>query len=189
MGITGANDTAARHMLELCGSDLEQAVQLWYTDEDLQRTLSNPAPSTTAPGPSADASQPSRSSRNRAGREDAQGVIHLESDDDDDIQMTEDEAFGRLDDANEVAAAVQIARTAQEEEDAAMAKRLQEELYGGPAADEDGVRAPMARITETLVAPSGAYGGDDDSEAILEQMRRRRPAPCTYSRHVWCRLA
>ncbi|KAK3362362.1 hypothetical protein B0T25DRAFT_4649 [Lasiosphaeria hispida] len=180
MGITGASESAARHMLELCGSDLEQAIQLWFSDEELQRALSNPTPSTTAAaGPSTTASRSalrsSRASRpQRAGREDAQGVIHLEDSDDDDVQMTEDESFGQFDDGDDADEAVAVARTAQEEEDAAMAKRLQEELYGGGPAivDEEGVRAPMARTTETLVAPSGAYV--EDTEAILEQMRRRR---------------
>jgi UBX domain-containing protein 7 len=175
MGITGASDDAARRMLEMCGADIEQAVQLWFADEDLQRTLSTPAAATAqVAGPSTSTSRarsrPNKSSSNRrAGREDAQGVIHLDSDDD--IEMTEDE----FDDGDDTADAVNVARTAQEEEDAAMAKRLQEELYGGGGAaalDDEGVRAPMARTTETLVAPT-AYGGPDE-DAILEQIRRRQ---------------
>lgn len=163
VGITGANRTAAERMLELCSSDLEQAVQLWFADEELQRSLSNAGPSTT--------SAPSRPNRSRIGREDAQGVIHIDSDDD--VPMTEDE----VDDGDEVAG---VARRAQEEEDAAMAKRLQEELYSGQNADDSGVRAPMARTTETLVAP--VYGDDDDDghAAILEQMRRRQQARGEY---------
>ncbi len=76
---------------------------------------------------------------------------------------------------DDVAAAEAAALAAQEDEDAAMAKRLQEELYGGQGAD-DGVRAPMARTTETLVAPSGNFRDDEDdmNMAMLDQMRRRR---------------
>ncbi|KAK0657024.1 hypothetical protein B0T16DRAFT_385635 [Cercophora newfieldiana] len=199
MGITGASDDAARRMLDMCGADFEQAVQLWFADEDLQRSLSTPAPAAAAAaGPSTSTSasrahsRPGRSRPNRpAGREDEQGVIHLDSDDD--VEMTEDESFGGFDDGDDTFNAVNVARTAQEEEDAAMAKRLQEELYGGGAAgalDEEGVRAPMARTTETLVAPS-AYGGPDE-EAILEQVRRRQAArarPATrsnpFSQSVW----
>lgn len=166
IGITGANRTAAERMLELCGSDLAQAVQLWFADEDLQRSLSGAGSSTAT---TASTTRPSRANRSQIGRQDSEGVIHLDSDDD--VPMTENEA----DDADEVAT---IARQAQEEEDAAMAKRLQEELYGGGAqpGEDDAVRAPMARTTETLVAPT--YGADDDDQhaAILEQLRRRQQA-------------
>jgi len=174
MGITGANQTAAERMLELCGSELEQAIQLWFTDEDLQRSLSNAGPSVTAAAAAtSSATRTSRPNRSHIGREDAEGVIHLDSDDDD-VPMTEDDP----DDAAEVA---NIARQAQEEEDAAMAKRLQEELYGAgtsaqSGADETGVRAPMARTTETLLAPSYDDDDDDGHAAILEQLRRRQQA-------------
>lgn len=173
VGITGANRTAAEHMLELCGSDLEQAVQLWFTDEDLQRSLTNAGPSTTS-GSSARPNQASsRPTKSRIGREDEQGVIHIDSDDD--VAMTEDDSFGAFDDGDDAAEAANIARQAQEEEDAAMAKRLQEELYSGFGQQgnaEEGVRAPMARTTETLVGPS--FGEDDEGNAALyEQMRRR----------------
>ena len=74
------------------------------------------------------------------------------------------------------------------EDDEAMARRMQEEMYGGGGGGggaqsdidpETGVRAPMARTTETLVGP-GSGGGDwrNDPEemnaAIFEQMQRRR---------------
>jgi hypothetical protein len=164
IAITGANRTAAEHMLELCGGELEQAIQLWFTDEDLQRSLSNAGSSAAA----ASASHSSRPGRPQVGREDEQGVIHLDSDDD--VPMTEDDP----DDADEAAA---IARRAQEEEDAAMAKRMQEELYGsGPAAQEGGVRAPMARVTETLVGGFDDPEDDDGHSAVLEQLRRRQQA-------------
>lgn len=57
------------------------------------------------------------------------------------------------------------------EDDAAMAQRLQEELYaGGDSADN--VRAPIARTTETLVGPGAEdYGGLD---SVLSQFRTRR---------------
>lgn len=183
--ITGANDTAARRMLELCGGDLEQAIQLWFADEELQRTLSNPAneaaPAATSRSAGASRSS-SRPNRPNVGREDAAGVIHIDSDDDD-IQMTEDDDLGQFDDSDDEATrAANIAQRAQEEEDAAMAKRLQEEMYGGGESGaggpggEDDVRAPMARTTETLVAPGG-FGGDDEEmfeHFRLEQQRVRQ---------------
>ncbi|KAK4044360.1 hypothetical protein C8A01DRAFT_42798 [Parachaetomium inaequale] len=181
VGITGANRTAAERMLELCGSELEQAIQLWFADEDLQRSLSNAGPSTAAASAAAPASRSSRPNRPQIGREDAQGVIHIDSDDD--VPMTEDE----FDDGDEVA---NVARLAQEDEDAAMAKRLQEELYSGPNTDETGVRAPMARTTETLVGgPSFDDGDDDGRAAVLEQMRRRHQARARpnnpFAQSVW----
>ncbi|KAB5522812.1 hypothetical protein GE09DRAFT_493473 [Coniochaeta sp. 2T2.1] len=199
VGITGAREEAARTILEMCGGDLEQAIQLWYNDEDLQRNLNNPSPPQAGAGAGPGASSGSSSSRapppvphstrpprGPVGHEDDNGVIHIDSDDtDDDNNMDVDS-----DDGYEAAA---VASRAQEEEDAAMAQRLQEELYGGGGAgpgpagaqDDDGVRAPIARVTETLVAPGGGggmYGEDDDDEQddmnarVLEQLRRRRAA-------------
>ncbi|KAK3335840.1 hypothetical protein B0T19DRAFT_395653 [Cercophora scortea] len=193
MGITSANERAARRILDLCGGDLEQAVQLWFGDEELQRSLSNPSPPPGAASSNAAATSRSSTRRNRppVGREDAHGVIHIDSDDDD-VQMTEDESFGQFDDSDDDAAdAVNVARTAQEEEDAAMAKRLQEELYSGQTAvDEDGVRAPMARTTETLIGPGGGFSNDGDVEAaILDQIRRRRQPAARprnpFAQSVW----
>ncbi|KAK3938766.1 UBX domain-containing protein 5 [Diplogelasinospora grovesii] len=205
VSITGSSEDAARQVLEMCGGDMEQAVQLWFADEELQRNLNNPSSSsiaTPSPAPVAASSrsrtappaQPvassSRSNNRQIGREDARGVIHIDSDDEDDFPMNEDDGdFGAFDDDEAVAATV--ARTAQEEEDAAIAKRLQEELYSGQAADEDGVRAPMARTTETLIAPSAGPGGfmDDQESTILEQLRRRRQAHGRsrnpFSQSVW----
>ncbi|KAH6619408.1 hypothetical protein B0J18DRAFT_434015 [Chaetomium sp. MPI-SDFR-AT-0129] len=188
MGITGADRTAAERMLELCGSDLEQAIQLWFTDEDLQRSLSNAGPSTTTTAaPATIPGRPSRPNRPQIGREDAQGVIHIDSDDD--VPMTEED-FGE-DEDDEIQ---NVARQAQEDEDAAMAKRLQEELYSGASGagqhvDEDGVRAPMARTTETLIGPSYEEDDDDGHAAVLEQMRRRQQARARpnnpFAQSVW----
>ncbi|KAF2749466.1 hypothetical protein M011DRAFT_465914 [Sporormia fimetaria CBS 119925] len=60
------------------------------------------------------------------------------------------------------------------EDDEAMARRLQEEMYGG-ADRQDEVRAPMARTTETLVGP-GAYDEDDVDAMVHEQLARRTAA-------------
>ncbi|KAK1757873.1 UBX domain-containing protein 5 [Echria macrotheca] len=177
MSITGASSGAALRILEMCGFDTEQAVQLWFNDEDLQRYLENPLPPAAASGPSTAASRfasrPSGQNRPTVGREDAQGVIHIDSDEEDDVAMTEDELF----DDDDTAVAATVARTAQEEEDAAMAKRLQEEMYSGGNADDEDVRAPMARTTETLVAPS-SFGGlaEADEDELLRQLRRERAA-------------
>ncbi|KAB5522024.1 hypothetical protein GE09DRAFT_499438 [Coniochaeta sp. 2T2.1] len=210
VGVTGAREEAARTILEMCGGDLGQAIQLWYNDEDLQRNLNNPSPPQAGAGPGASSGSSSsrapppvphstRPPRGPVGHEDDNGVIHIDSDDtDDDDGMDVD-----YDDGYEAAA---VASRAQEEEDAAMAQRLQEELYGGGGAgpgpagaqDDDGVRAPIARVTETLVAPGGGggmYGDDDDEQEdlnarLLEQMRRRRAQPSRqrtnpFSQSIW----
>lgn len=187
VGITGASDDAARQVLEMCAGDIGQAIQLWFSDEELQRNLTNPA-ATTRDAAAAAESSSSRSappvpqaSRPTAGREDASGVIHIDSDDDEEEDSRVRGGGGGVMDLDDDEGVVEVARTAQEDEDAAMAQRLQQELYQGQAADEEGVRAPMARTTETLVAPSGDWGmephamGDMDA-AIEEQLRRRRRA-------------
>jgi Prephenate dehydratase len=161
IGITGATMAVAEKMLDMCG-DLEQAVQLWFADEDLQRTVSADTGSSIA-AVSGTTSQHGRLNRSRIGREDEHGVIHIDSDDD--APMTE------VDSGDDTAEAANIARKAQEEEDAAMAKRLQEELYSAQVV-EDNVRAPIARRTETLIGPD--YGEDDPHSLMLEQFRRRQ---------------
>jgi UBX domain-containing protein 7 len=201
-GITGTTPEVARRVLDMCGGDAEQAIMLWFNDEDLQRSMQNP--SAAAPPTSSSAAEPQSSasrgrpaaSSARIGREDTRGVIHLDSDDDDEADFQSHPAASRSrsanamdidsdDEENTADVAARVARTAQEDEDAAMAKRLQEELYQQPgmgdALGEDGVRAPIARTTETLVAPGGPYmGGDDDEDdahaIMLEQLRRREIA-------------
>ncbi|KAF1996133.1 hypothetical protein P154DRAFT_525842 [Amniculicola lignicola CBS 123094] len=69
------------------------------------------------------------------------------------------------------------ARQAAVEDDEAMARRLQEEMYGGTNLEQD-VRAPMARTTETLVGPNSNWSAqDDDLEAMVQEQLARRRAP------------
>ncbi|KAK0661236.1 hypothetical protein QBC41DRAFT_37019 [Cercophora samala] len=159
ISVTATSHAVAKHMIEMCG-DSSSAITMWFSDPDLQRTIertvSTPAPSRARPS---------------QGRQDDQGVIHID-DSDDDMQDT------GLDSDNEDVAG--IARAAQEDEDAAFARSLQEQLYNpsgagagaGGGLDDDGVRAPMARTTEVLVAPGGFE--DDDHESTLAQIRARR---------------
>jgi UBX domain-containing protein 7 len=55
--------------------------------------------------------------------------------------------------------------------DAEMARRMQEEMYGG-AGGEDEVRAPIARQAETLLGPGADYdmGGPPISDAVQQRM-------------------
>jgi len=66
------------------------------------------------------------------------------------------------------------------EDDEAMARRLQEEMYGGGGAPDADVRAPMQRTTETLVGPGANWGPQDseaDIEALVQEQLARRRAP------------
>jgi len=64
------------------------------------------------------------------------------------------------------------------EDDEAMARRMQQEMYGAQGAgDEQDVRAPQARTAQTLLGPDlddWRNDPDDMHAAVLEQMRRRQ---------------
>jgi hypothetical protein len=169
--ITGAEPKVARHYLSMTDGIVEQAIQLFFDSPELASTMEN-TPTTPAP--------PAASSM-AAGRT-AAGAINLDSDDD--MPMEEFDHDGEP-----TIQAPEISRpapTAAFEDDEAMARRMQEEFYGGVGAgsgdgvtgfDNESVRAPMARTTETLVGPSGGfYPGDDMRDSVLQQIRAREAA-------------
>ncbi|CAJ0549759.1 Ff.00g033720.m01.CDS01 [Fusarium sp. VM40] len=179
MAITGASTDVARSFLEMTASDVERAIELFYENPDLVSGVGAGLSSTVQPAAAAPAST-SAAARGNIGRQDSAGVIHIDSDDDQDMQLDD---FSDNGDDNDRAVAAQAAALAQEEEDMAMAKRLQEELYqgnqgSGSGVNPDDVRAPIARTTETLVAPGWGGGENDDGmeAAFLEQLRQRRRA-------------
>lgn len=174
VAITGASTDVANGFLQITSGNFERAIELFFENPDLVSGVGAGAAAAASA-----ANPPTRPQRSNIGHEDADGVIHIPSDDEDmDYADSdgEDASGGR-------AVAAAVAATAQEEEDAAMAKRLQEELYSeggaGPGAGgADDVRAPIGRTTETLIAPGPGWAGEDDgAAAFLEQMRRRRPVP------------
>lgn len=173
VSITGASLDVARGFLEITGGDYQRAIELYFESPDLVGAgVSHgtpPAASTSRPAPA--------SRRANIGREDASGVIHISDDDDNDYDVADMDAddFGDHDE-DERAAVAQAAALAQEEEDAAMAKRLQAEMYQETGNAGGDVRAPIARTTETLVAPDSTWS-EEESSAILEQLRRRRQMP------------
>ncbi|KAH8736325.1 hypothetical protein BGZ61DRAFT_441827 [Ilyonectria robusta] len=193
--ITGASPDVARSFLEMTAGNFERAIELFYENPDLASGVgaglsANTAPSTN-PAPAAAAA-----ARPNIGTLDSDGVIHIDSDEDEDMQF-DDDSDNDID--NDRAVAAQAAALAQEEEDMAMAKRLQEELYQEPhgagaasGSAMDDVRAPIARTTETLIAPGPSWGdGDGDVDAaLLEQLRRRQqqqPARSggPFSQQIW----
>ncbi|OAQ98975.1 hypothetical protein LLEC1_03513 [Akanthomyces lecanii] len=180
-GITGSSTDVARGFLQIAGGDLERAVALFFENPELVSGMSaglsgaGGSSSDRPPAATAPAATSSSWSRRGASREDSSGIIHIPSDDDDIEFHDADSGADDYDKDDDGHAAVLAANYAQEDEDAAMARRLQEELYqqGGPGAESE-VRAPIARTTETLVAPETGWGPDDDA-AVLDSLRRRRP--------------
>lgn len=188
MTITGQNDTVAAGCLQMTEGDMMAAVNMFFENPDIANNFNQPNAAAAAASSAASASAaPARaqgSSRN-VGREDPSGVIHIDSDDDDD-GVGDDDDFDIPDDEDNT-----NQRIAQEDEDAAMARRMQEEMYGEGPATGDGVRAPIGRTTETLVAPSG-YGAGigagidefQDFHQMRDQMRRRAARPASESYYV-----
>lgn len=165
----------ARGYLQISGGDVSTAIQTFYEHPEFQSSFAAAHSTSTAAAHNLDSSARAPSSR-LTGREDSHGVVHIDSDDDDDILMADDD--------NNIDA---IARNIQEDEDAAMARQLQEELSGsGSGAISDGVRAPIAQTTETLAGPDLAWSPvDEDREAgVIEQLRARQSRQRRQSKHI-----
>lgn len=169
MTFTGESADVARRYLGLTDNIAEQAIQLYFDSPDLATSSepsAAPIPTSTRP----DVSQSSRPAPQQRAEED---------DSDEDMDVDHDE---ENDDTSTAAA---VARAADYEDDEAMARRMQEELYAGGDAsggyDADGVRAPIGRVTETLVDAGGDWGPDDMHAAVLQQMRARRAGAASGS--------
>lgn len=151
--ITGSSPELAIQYLHLADYNIEQAMQLYFENGGAPLT-DEPIPSTSdAPG-----------ARPTAGDS---GAVHVGSDD----EVTVDEARSTP--------RHQGPQSSTYEDDEAMARRLQEEMYGGgggggAAVEDDGVRAPMARTTETLVGPDADFDDGDMHTSILGQLRARQ---------------
>jgi hypothetical protein len=145
--ITGSNPSLATQYLQLADFNIEQAMQLYFENGG--------APLTEEPVTSATGSRPPRP----AGYEDNSGIVHIDSDDD-----------IAVDEARSAPRAPQPAF----EDDEALARRLQEEMYGDGRDSSDGVRAPIARTTETLVGPEADFDDGDMHASILGQLRARQ---------------
>jgi UBX domain-containing protein 7 len=171
MAFTGSTADVARRYLGLTDNNTEQAIQLFFDSPDLA--------SSTEPPPIPTSTRPAVRATN-VGQEDASGVVHLDSDNEEGMDIDDP-------DENEAASQAEaLSRAADYEDDEAIARRMQEELYAGGDAsggyDADGVRAPIGRRTETLVGgPDGDWPPDDMHAAVLQQMRNRQQArSCMY---------
>lgn len=175
MAITDQDATVAEGCLGMTEGDVMAAVNLFFENPDIASSfttaLHQPSAATAASASgaaAAPASSRSQGSSRPIGREDPAGVIHIDSDDEEEDIVIPDDHMGGADPDH-----ADLQRIAQESDDAAMAQRLQEEMYGEGNAASDAVRAPIQRTTETLVAPSG-YGVDPDDEfQAYDQLRHR----------------
>lgn len=169
---TGTTPEIARRYLGMTENNTEQAIQLFFDSPDLASGMDRPSQPLQPPQPRAPSIPRSTRPQQRStsvGREDAQGVVHLDSDDEVEMDV----------DANDEQSAVRAAAAAAEiEDDEAMARRMQEELYAGGDSsggyDADGVRAPIARTTETLVGGPDADYADDMHAQAMQQIRARQ---------------
>ncbi|KAI5783559.1 hypothetical protein EDC01DRAFT_211300 [Geopyxis carbonaria] len=150
--ITTATPEKAEQYLRVSDLDVEQAVQLFFETGGADLDLGS-APA-HAPALPPRPQEPSTSSR----------PITIDDDDLEDADLRE---AMRASGSNR-------AGVPEYEDDEAMARRLQEELYGSGGNNEDtGVRAPIPKTRETLVG-----GMDDDEDEELYSY----PPPVTRSR-------
>ncbi|KAL8764029.1 MAG: hypothetical protein Q9184_000317 [Pyrenodesmia sp. 2 TL-2023] len=197
--ITGTKPEKAQQYLSFTDGDVQQAIELFFANEgadlDVPAT-SNPSTSFSAPP------LPESSSRPQAGQQARQyshGIVHINSDSDSETleyTATRPSAAPRRQDilSSSTSPAHRIptssapstyqAPASGVEDDEAFARQLQQEMYGdagtNSAVDPEGVRAPIARTTETLIGPDSFDPSDpeDINTAVYQQIRaRQRPRP------------
>ncbi|KAI9832369.1 MAG: hypothetical protein M1819_004357 [Sarea resinae] len=184
--ITDAPPQRAAQYLRLTDGNLEQAMQLYFDSDGMDlENQDMPAASSTTQHATGNSMKPPESAVSGT-YEDSRGVVHIPSDDEIEEGGPEINSYapGRQGPARADPLSYDRvdspANQAAMEDDEAMARRLQEEMYAGAdmAGDRDseGVRAPIARTTETLVGPGADWGSDADDMrvAVDEQMLARR---------------
>ncbi len=200
--ITGSSPALAAQYLRLADNNTEQAIELFYANEGADLELSSQPQHSSQPPPIPAPS--TRPTGHRRGYEDEEGVVHLDSDQEDpDYSDDDDHNEAVRQDQREPSTAARVESAPQTssnatppvgqasmavDDDEAIARRLQEEFYGaagrsgGAGAemmDEHGYRAPIGRTTETLIGPGSFDPADEDEmrAAVMEQMAARRQAP------------
>lgn len=181
--ITGATVQVARHFLNMTDGDVQQAIQLFFDSPDLSSGIGQD--SLAAP-----TMQSSQTQRRRVsiGRTDSAGVVHIDSDEDGMAMDGDDDLDHGFADARSISPprGETSGHGVGYEADEALARRMQEEFYAGEDMagyyDAQGVRAPMARTTETLVGPDADWMEEDVHQATQQQLRSRlhpRSMSCT----------
>lgn len=156
--VTGTTPELAAQYVQLADGDANQAVQLFFENGgvDLAGSASSQLPPTSTSLQSGHAHDP----------------INL----DDEENITDDndpEITGYPQGAGRSRPSVPAATTAHFEDDEAMARRLQQEMYGEGGVDEP-LRAPIARQSETLVGPAAdslPLSGSGYDAAVEARMR------------------
>lgn len=154
--ITSAPNERAAQYLQVADGDVEQAIQLYFENGGADMAAPPPPAPSTRPPP--------------AGSGNPTGPITIGSDDEEQNSSGEVNLGGGA--GGEV------------EDDEAMARRLQNEMYGSAGASgsvgadidpETGVRAPIGRTAETLAGPTAGWQDDPDEmrAAIAEQIASR----------------
>jgi len=169
IAFTDTTADVARRYLGLTDNNFEQAIALFFDSPELASGLDQPSSQPAPPAPAA-----SRPDVRTTDNSTSTRALHVDSDDEMDLDREDDE------EETEASRAAALGRVADYEDDEAIARRMQEELYAGGDGsggyEADGVRAPIGRRTETLV------GGPDDNyipghmQAAVEQQMRARQA-------------
>ena len=166
IAITDVSPDKARQYLNISDNNIERAVELFFETggvDLIEATQPQTSTSTTNEPPPV---SPPQARPGRSGDD----IIDLDSDEELN-DLTEGQGSASAGAANAFVPPTH-------ESDEAMARRLQEEMYGQAGVgdvDADGYRAPIARTTETLVGPD-PYDLNDEDEmraAVLEQLQRR----------------
>ncbi|KAL8770717.1 MAG: hypothetical protein Q9209_003584 [Squamulea sp. 1 TL-2023] len=193
--ITGTKPETARQYLGFTDGDVQQAIELFFANDgadlDVPSTSNPPTSSNSPPVPPPSTHPPQ-------GQHAQQDVVQIDSDSD--FDYSEYPATRPPDSRRRQPAAVDRGKSSSQpltsstpptrtingglNDDEAFARQLQQEIYGeagvDTAVDPEGVRAPIARTTETLIGPDGFDPNDpgDMNAAVLEQLRaRQRPRP------------
>jgi UBX domain-containing protein 7 len=165
--ITSASPERAAQYLQLADGDLDSAVMLYFESNGADpsggtsSSSAPPPPAAVRTGPTGDAQDP----------------IDIDDEnisDDNDPEIT---GFRKVNDSEGPAQSHNAGSTF--DADAEYARRLQEQMYGGAAGQEqavDGeVRAPIARQSETLLGPGADVGPLDERDIpahVMQQMHR-----------------
>ncbi|KAL8901624.1 MAG: hypothetical protein Q9192_000442 [Flavoplaca navasiana] len=187
--ITGTQPDTAQRYLAFTDGDLQQAIELFFANDgaDLDVPSASGPPASSRPPP-----VPPQATRPPP----EQHAVQIDSDSDSDEYPTtrQSGSTGRQPEGVNRAQPLSHPSSSSKpsmkntgggvNDDEAFARQLQQEMYGGAgvesATDLEGVRAPIARTTETLVGPDSFDPNDpaDMNAAVLEQLRsRQRPRP------------
>lgn len=209
---TSSTPETAEQYLQLTDGDVQQAIDLFFANDGNDAYgSSSAAPPHPATQPTVEVPRQTRAPRQSSGHRHEDEVVQIESDndlsDDDEPQITGFNTRpgrgtgGPRSVIHTPASMTPPPRPAANrvDDDEAMARRLQEEFYGDAGLssefDPDGVRAPLARTTETLVGPESFDPADRDEmrEAVLEQIRARQRlrqrGMCPRWREHWLHVA